>query len=64
MDGLHPEAEKERARVLEIVEAHKNNLGDLYYRLWNMIKNGVDLQEEMKRPVKDRAFGFEWPDQQ
>ena len=64
-------AERERQRILKLLESHKGNfyeLGDwgsmLYTRLWNLINSGVDLVEEMDLPPEDRAMGFHWPDEE
>lgn len=53
----------ERRRVLELIDAHRHDLGPLHARLWNLISNGVDLCEELDKPLRDRVSGFHWPDQ-
>lgn len=63
IQGLSEEVAKERRRVLQLIDAHQHDLGMLHVRLSNLIANGVDLEEEAKRPIDDRAMGFHWPDE-
>lgn len=65
--GLSPEVAKERRRVLKLIQAHESsfdetNAGGLYIRLMNIISGGLDLDEEMKLPIEERAMFFNWPD--
>lgn len=56
------DVQKERKRVLAIIESHKSWLPDIYPRLYNLINSGFDFEEEMKLPVEERVMGFHWPD--
>jgi hypothetical protein len=53
----------ERRRVVELLDAHKADLGMLHIRLVNLVNNGVDLQKEKKLPIEERASGFHWDDE-
>lgn len=61
--GLSPEIANERRRVLKILASHESWLGIVFYRLMNAVANGLDLDEEMKLPIEERAIGFHWPDE-
>ena len=75
--GLSPDVAKERRRVLLILQSHESSFRELksdsdgvfhasshlFTRLMNTIAGGLDLEEEMKLPPEERAFGFNWPDE-
>jgi len=56
---------KDRQRIIDLLRAHKDwKIEDVLIRLENLINSGVDLTEEMKKPIEDRPLGFHWPDEQ
>lgn len=53
-----PEALRERQRILDILDAHEDWIGEILVRLKNLINNGTDLREEAGLPPEQRVQGF------
>jgi hypothetical protein len=56
-----PHGAKERARILAILEAHREEMPGLYARLVNLINSGLDLPTAAKLSKGNRPLGFHWP---
>lgn len=64
-DAIEEAVDRERARVLSILESHRSWIGEMgYFRITNLINSEFSFEDEMKLPIEERAFGFHWPDAQ
>lgn len=67
LERLAEPVRKERRRTLLLLEAEERTFDELggrmlFTRLLNAVSAGLDLEEELGRPVEDRPIGYDWPD--